>query len=237
MAKVPVSKLRKTELVWLNNHNCEAHGHSYLSHYTCFINEIVAKADPKDVMNDKIPIPRRLGFLDIEASSLKANFGLAMCYCIKVENSDKIYERVVTKSELQKCLDREVIRQCVEDLKNFDKLVTYYGTGFDWPFLRTRAVYWGIPFPQFHELLHQDLYYIIRNRFSLGRKSLQSACNMLLEEGSHKTSYGRDEWIYGMMGRKSSLDYILEHCRYDVIDTEKLYHKVEPFAQRVDKSI
>jgi len=39
-----------------------------------------------------------------------------------------------------------------------------------------------------------------------------------------------------MGGDKEALDYITEHCRYDVLDLEKLHNVVIPFRKRLDTS-
>ena len=129
----PVSRLPKQEIIWLSRHRCNAHSHTYLDHYNCYLKEQEIK--------------ERVGFLDIETSHLKADFGICFCYCIKIMGKRKIISRCVTKKELYKNLDREVIKQCVEDLKQFDRVITYYGSRFDLPFLRSRALHWNIDFP------------------------------------------------------------------------------------------
>jgi len=111
-----------------------------------------------------------------------------------------------------------------------------HNSRFDFPFTRTRAVYHNLYFPHYKELLHTDLFFVIRNRFSLGRKSLESAYNMLVGE-SHKTHYGRDHWVKALTGNEKALSYILDHCRWDVKDLEELYYKVENFSMKRDMSI
>lgn len=233
MPEAPVHKLKKQEILWLSDHKC-IHRHSYLSHYSCFLREVADKNKWEPGSN--IPIPHRVGFFDIEASGLKANFGIMLCYCIKDSESDKIYEYCISKKEMEKDLDKKVIQHCVEDLSRFDRIVTYFGSRFDFPFTRTRAVYHNLYFPHYKELLHTDLFFVIRNRFSLGRKSLESAYNMLVGE-SHKTHYGRDYWVKALTGNEEALSYILDHCHWDVRDLEELYNKVEGFSMRRDLSI
>ena len=239
MSDIPINKLTKKELVWLHRNKCK-HSHRYLDHWTCYENEVLKGRDFKPG-KERLPIYIRDGFFDIESTSLKANFGIMLCYCIKDGDSDKIYERVVNKKELDECLDREVVRQCVEDIQKFGRVITFYGSRFDLPFLRSRAVYWNIPFPKYQDICQTDVYYIVRNRFKLNRNSLESACNFLLPEEvqkkHEKTHYGRDHWLWAMQGKKESLDYIIEHCRHDVLMLEDLYYVVEDYARRTDISI
>lgn len=222
MAVAPIPQLSKEELLTLYKGKCK-HGHRYISHYNCYLNEK--------------PGGMRIGFFDIEASNLKADFGIVLCYCIKDSQSDKIFERCVTNKELSKDLDKSVIKQMVEDFKQFDMLVTYYGTNFDLPFVRVRALNLGVPFPEHGDLLHRDVYYIVKSKMAaLSSKRLENACNVLIGE-SQKTRINSEHWLQGLRGSKVSLDYILDHCRKDVLDLEKLYNKVKPFTKEVKKSV
>ena len=81
MSIAPVSRLKKTEIVWLAAHRCR-HSHTYLEHYNCYL--------------DENPNKGRTGYFDIETSNLAANYGIMYCYCIKDGNSDKIFERTIT---------------------------------------------------------------------------------------------------------------------------------------------
>jgi len=221
MAIAPVHRLKKAEIVWLGSHRCR-HNHTYLEHYNCYL--------------DENPEHGNIGFLDIETSNLKANMGVIYSYCIKDGKSDKIYERLITKKELfSNDMDKAVVQNLVDDIRCFDILVTYYGTRFDIPFIRTRAVHHGIEYPAYGENIHIDLYYLIRNKFNLTRNSLKVACEFLLGD-SDKTMVEWKHWMKAMQGNKEALDYIIEHNRYDVLDLEKLYDKVIPFRKRLDTS-
>jgi uncharacterized protein YprB with RNaseH-like and TPR domain len=217
----PVWKLKKKEIVWLGKHRCK-HGHTYLEHYQCY---------EKDYLPNE-----RVGFLDIEASNLNANFGIMFCYCIKVQGEDTILERLITKEELDRNLDKQVVKQCIEDINSFDRLVTFYGKRFDLPFIRTRAVYWGLPFPEYGKLFHDDIYFIMRYKFKLHSNRLENSCRSLLGK-TDKTFLDPIAWIKALQGDKKSLNYILHHCHADVTDLEKLYNKIIGYSRPQDCSI
>lgn len=221
MAVAPVPQLTKAQLEMLYKGKCK-HGHRYISHYNCFLNEK--------------PEGMRIGFFDIEASNLKADFGIVLCYCIKDSQSDKIYESCVTNKDLKKDLDAKVIKQLIKDFKQFDMVVTYYGTKFDLPFVRTRALNLGIDFPEFGSLFHRDAYYIIKSKMCMSSRRLENACRVILGH-SDKTRIDSNHWLQGLRGEKESLDYILDHCRKDVTDLEALYNKVIGFTREVRRSI
>lgn len=222
VSKPPIHRLTKAEIITLASGRCP-HGHTYLEHYGCY--------EPKD---------ERIGFLDIETSNLKADFGLMLSYCIKEGGSDKVYFGLLSKKDIEAAKagdeDKRVVASLVEDLARFDRIVTYYGRRFDVPFARSRALMCGIKFPYFGSLTHIDLYFVLRNRFLFSSNRLENACRCLLGK-TEKTRIENRYWRGGVRGDEKSLDYILDHNMKDVLDLEKLYYKVINYARRVDTSI
>lgn len=220
MALAPVHRLSKKEIVWLSQHRCK-HRHTYLDHYSCYLEEV----KPKE----------RIGYLDIECSNLNADYGIIFSYCIKPRGDDNILYRVITKGELKKCLDREVVKSLINDISQFDRIVTFYGTKFDIPFCRTKAVYHGLDFPEYGQLMHTDLYYTMKHKFKLSSNRLENSCRVLLGK-TQKTRLDPIHWIKALQGDEESLEYILEHNKYDVIDLELLHDKIEGFRRPVSNS-
>lgn len=220
--KTPIHRLKKSEIVKLAKWRCP-HGHSGLEHYGCWpgANE-------------------RIGFLDIETTNLDANFGIMLSYCIKDSDSSKIYEGVITVDDIHTGTagdeDYRVVKQCVEDISKFEKLVTFYGVRFDLPFVRTRAVSLGIDFPHYGTIKHQDVYFLIRNKFKLNSNRLENACRVLLG-ATDKTKIDYKYWRAASRGDKKALAYVLEHNRYDVLDLEKLYLKVQEYQKEGTNSL
>lgn len=215
----PVHRLRKDEIVMLAKKHCKRHGHTYLEHYECYLKE-VPQAEPE-----------RLGFFDIEASNLDADYGQCLCWCIKEGGSDKIHEARLSLADVEAGIeDKRIIQECVDTFGKFDRIVTYYGTGFDLPFVRARALITGVPFPAYGSLKHRDLYYLIRNKFKLSSRRLENACRQLLGS-TEKTRIDAKYWRQAVRGEKKSIDYIIDHCRKDVLDLERLYVKTEQFQK------
>lgn len=221
--RAPVHRLKKAEMVWLGTHKCK-HSHTYLEHYSCFLKE---NPDHEE----------KEGYLDIETTNLKASYGIILCWCIYDANNDIMHEGQITADDLSSSsLDRRVTKELIECMRGFDRVYTYYGTKFDLPFIRTRAVVHGLDFPIFQTLFHKDVYYIVRNKFCLHSNKLVVACEVILGK-TNKTRITPDYWTRALMGHKPSLDYILEHCRYDVYDLAELHRAVEDFAGRPNTSI
>lgn len=216
-----LARLRKDEIVKRHFYRC-SHKHTGIEHPSCF-----------DRDNQ---IKERIGYLDIEASNLDANFGIVLSYCIKEENG-KIYERAITKQELSSgVFDQDIVRQCVEDMKRFDRLVYHYGTRFDIPFLRTRCVYWNTYFPLFKEIKGTDTYPILKYKFKLHSNRLEAACEFFgIPSKGHRLS--PNIWIKALSGDKKSIRWILDHNREDVISLESLYSRIGEHSNAVKGSI
>jgi uncharacterized protein YprB with RNaseH-like and TPR domain len=219
----PVTRMRKKDIVWLATHKCK-HSMTYLTHYNCYLKEN--------------PDRQRTGYLDIETTDFKADWGILLLYSI-MDEAGNFYENRIEIEDMRnsKVMDKKIVRQCVEDLKRFDLIIGYYHSGFDLKFLRTRAVINNIPFPHYDEIQQKDVYYMVRNRFQLTRNSLKNACLTLLGK-SYKTDMNRAAWRAATLcGDKRAMDYIAEHCHYDVLDVSRLYKKVIDYSRPVEKSI
>jgi uncharacterized protein YprB with RNaseH-like and TPR domain len=133
-------------------------------------------------------------------------------------------------------MDKGVVKQCVEDMRKFDRLTFHYGDRFDIPFLRTRAVYHGLDFPLYKEIKGTDTCSILWKKFKLHSNRLEAACKFFgIESKAHPIK--QDIWITALGGNKKSLDYILTHCREDVASLEALYHKISDHNNIINKSI
>jgi uncharacterized protein YprB with RNaseH-like and TPR domain len=219
----PVHRLKLLEIRKLAAWRCKEHSHSGLVHYNCYLKENVSSQE-------------RIGFLDIEASNLTADWGVCLCYFIKPLGSDEMLSRTVTAKELKTVLDQEVIRQAIKDISQFDRIITFYGARFDIPFLRSRALKNNLEFPVFGSIKHNDCYFMARARLRLSSNRLENVCRFLYGE-TNKDHILPSYWIKALQGDKESLGYITEHCKKDVIDLERVWLKLVDFVQRQDRSI
>lgn len=177
----------------------------------------------------------RIGYLDIESDGLVANFNTALTWCVKEKDGDTRYD-VISKSDLFNDLyDYNIIKSLVEELRKYKIIVTYYGTGFDIPFVRTKALHYGIDFPSYADLYHFDLYYTVKSRLSLQRNSLKQACEYLGIVG--KTDIDTNSWRKAKYGDPEALREVLSHNIGDVEILEQLHEKLNPFAKWTKKSI
>jgi uncharacterized protein YprB with RNaseH-like and TPR domain len=201
------------------------HRHLYCEHPSCFRKEILEK-------NGQLVE----GYLDIETTGFEANYHHILTYVIKVRGKKKYYTASITKEDLDSGeFDKRVCEQLIKDLSQFDIIYTYYGTGFDIPFMRSRCMYWGLTFPEFGTLQHKDLYYVVRRLFKLNRKSLEVVTRFLGIEG--KNHVLGNEWMLARIGNKKGLKYVMEHNIIDCDILEKLHDRLENSFKKTTSTV
>jgi len=223
-----INKLTKTEIVALATAKCR-HGHTYLDHPACFDVE-----KPVALMK-----PRHIGYFDIESTHLKANLGYMSCYKIWDDDNKKMYGRALTGKEITSFkFDEDLTKELVVDLVRFTHLVGYYckDRRHDFPFVRTRAMKFKIPFPKYGDFQVIDLYDMAKNKMSLHSYRLQVVCDELGIKSKGHPLVG-DIWIKSAVGHQPSLDYINIHCEEDVICLPPVLEALEPYYRKVKGSV
>lgn len=207
----PFESLKKQEIVWLGRNRCK-HRHLFVNHYQCFQSER--------------GIQERIGILDIETSDLKADFGYVFSYCIK-DLGGSIRHRTLTPLEIRSGIfDRDLIKQFIADCNHYDRYVTFFGTWFDLPFLRSRALRWGLDFPRLDSIKHTDMWMNVKRKLKLRNNRLQTACDFLdIESKGHRLN--PHIWMRANTGEPKALNFILTHNKEDVVSTEKLFRRME----------
>jgi DNA polymerase elongation subunit (family B) len=207
------------QLDWLLKNRCK-HRHNYVRHFNCFIKDY--------------GIQERIGWLDIETSNLKANFGIVLCWCILAEDGT-LYEDWLTKKDVMSGIeDARVVETCIQTMREFDRVVGHYSTYFDVPFLRTRAMIHGIDYPKFGEIYHTDVWRMAKSKLCL-HSNRQDVIAESLYGKTVKTRISHPHWRKAMMGNEESCMEVLHHCECDVADLKKNYESLLPYC-RVTKS-
>src|SRR3990167_323488 len=179
----------------------------------------------------------KIGFLDIETSNFDANAGFMISWAIYFRDENKTYSDMITSKEITQGFgnDKRIVASLIEQIKLCDAIATFWGTGFDVPYMRARALDHGLDFPAYGSVKHLDLFYTCRRIFKLHRRSLHAVTEFLGIEG--KTHLDLRIWNKGRVGHKPSMDYILEHNIADVEILAALFERVKPFVAWNRKSI
>ena len=177
----------------------------------------------------------RLGFFDIEAGDLNANVGYMLSWALLMPD-DTVKSDVITKKEIfSGVMDKRIVRSALRAIQDIDVLVTFYGTGFDVPYLRARALVHGLPYPGYGQILHLDVFYMARRLLKLSNRRMGTAASFLgLEE---KDFYDVSVWNKARLGDKEALGHILSHNEGDVRITKQLWMVLAPYIKGIRKSI
>ena len=165
----------------------------------------------------------RTCIFDMETMGFDADFDRMICSVVKEYGTrrDNIIIRPKHYND-----DIDSILRVKETLERFDILVTYYGKGFDIPWLNSRLLLMGEP--RVRKMYHIDLYYIIKNmvKRTVRRKSLGHIADIFeLEEG--KMRIPNKIWRGAHDGDESCIRTIVERCKSDVRLTEQTYDRLK----------
>jgi len=185
-------------------------------------------------------IAERIGMLDLETSNLKADFGVILSWCLKPLGDKKIRWGLISKTDVRNgTYDKRIVEELIDTVWDFDRLITHYGTYFDIPFFRTRAIRWNVDknFPKFGEMYHSDVWRMSRSKLCIS-SNRQDTIARAIKTPDIKTRIHPDIWLKVQMTQDAeSLDYILTHNKKDVIQLEANFKNLEPYVRLGRSSI
>jgi uncharacterized protein YprB with RNaseH-like and TPR domain len=166
-----------------------------------------------------------LGVLDIETTDLTSNYGFIISWAVALENGKVISDCISKKDIDSEGFDKRIVASLIAELEKLDVVVGYYSKRFDLPFIRSRALYWRLPFPAPGTIKHIDLYDAVKHKLRLQRNSLEQATKFLQIPGKSHVEYAL--WLKAAYGNPKALGYILRHNQADVRITLKLYQRLK----------
>lgn len=175
--------------------------------------------------NDHILQTKSIGFFDIEATNLSASIGEMLSASVKTYRDPEVWS--VWQAIPEDDGDRTLVVNVRDYLETFDYVCTFYGTGYDIPFLNTRLLIHGErPLAQ---IRHLDLYYVARHNLKLHSNRLAVVEETLLGEGT-KTRVLGPVWTKAQRGDRDAMKYIVDHCELDVIALESAFERLRGFV-------
>jgi len=209
--RCPVRRLLKRDLVWLGENYCR-HSHTYLSHYPCFLSE----------KPDTSPLIEKIGIFDIETTGLPANWSIMAAWCMLDHETGEITSDTITRGEMRNRTDRRLIKSACKEIKKYDRVIGWYSSRFDIPYVRTKALYHDIPFPAYKDLYHTDLLYAARQKFRLSSNRLEAVCQYFeIPAKGHKMTPKLNNELQA--GKQEAINDVLEHCKEDVWSTNEVF--------------
>lgn len=179
----------------------------------------------------------RIGVWDIETTNWHADAGFMLGWAIYYPRTGKTVSDFVTKKEMfDYKFDKRICKNLMKEFENIDVLVTYYGTGFDIPFARTRCLMNKVKFPYYGTMRHKDAFYTARGKVKTRKKSL-AVISEALGLDSQKTHESISVWNLAKYGHPKSLKKIRIYNENDVLVTWLVYEELKKYGKHACKSI
>lgn len=162
---------------------------------------------------------KSFAMFDIESTQLDADFGRLICACIKPLGG------TATVFSTRKS-DVKIAQQIRDEIQKYDYVVTWYGTGFDMPYLATRLTAQGLD--PIGKVRHVDMYYTSRSAMKFASNRLSEVTKSLLGKAERTQVIG-STWLAAGEGNPKAVQYVIDHCVADVQDLEDVFLKLVPF--------
>lgn len=235
------NNMRKEEILARFNWKCPLDGHSNHNgweHPKCY--EDFVRLGKVNIGEERIAL------CDIEAEDLNADYGIMFCWYLMDLESEKLKYDVINLDDIKKHSskdrniqpkeDSRILKSFVEEISKYTKVVFHYGSGYDLPFTRTRALICNVDYPKYGQVYQIDTWRILKTKFKLRRNSQENATLKLL--GKTRKDHLSLSIKHGCLrGEKWALDITLNHCKNDVLDLRDLFKSIYDYVKHSNTSI
>lgn len=167
--------------------------------------------------------------VDIECTNLNADFGVCLAFGYKWFGDKKAKCITVHDHPGANVLDdKPLLVEASKIWAEADIVVTWYGLGFDQPFLNSRLIFHRLPILK--DVYHLDLWKTSRKQLKF-RNNRLATVSEALRTTQKKTPIDPDAWIKILFGDKKAMKYIKEHCLADVDTLEEVYELMRPLVK------
>lgn len=168
-----------------------------------------------------------LAFWDIEATQLNADLGSALCASVKPYGKDPYTFKIRAVGN-----DVKVVRDLKDCLEEYQCWCTFYGKGFDVPFVNTRLLKWG--YPPIEARHHIDLFFTLKANTKMSSKGLGRFASLL---GTDEQKMGVSQNVWSEMGFKMDkhMPIMVKRCESDCIALENIYSKTKHLIKEIKR--
>jgi uncharacterized protein YprB with RNaseH-like and TPR domain len=177
------------------------------------------------------PSTEKVGFLDIETDGLDGgDYNMIYSWAIKALNGKVVYD-VVTVEEMDTLMpDKRILKHLMQELRNYDVIVTWFGARFDIRMVLARLFRLGLEdlWPDPQTIRHIDLYDTSR-KLLMAHRRLNNVEELLYDTSDktrmtfkiHDALRARKVWAF---------KWVVEHNIVDVKSTENNWLRLRKFA-------
>lgn len=168
--------------------------------------------------------------MDCEASSLKGDIGILIAVgLILPDGESKIFFASSPEDE------REVIEKTIETLRKFREEPIYiWHTGFDVPFILTRAVKNNINVSDLYDFEFIDLCKFAKENLKLASNKLDEVSKFLGITKDLEITGKNVQGLYlkAVKGDQNARKAIIEHCEEDIEALKAIHQRLKPYVDR-----
>lgn len=161
-------------------------------------------------------------YFDIESSGFNADYNRVLTFSGQWHGKKKPFT-ITAKTHRS---EKAALERILKVWNKADIVVSYYGRGFDVPFLNARLFEYGLPLLDSKH--HLDLYYTLKPKFKLSRKSLDSM-GTLAGIPEDKMKVPPRAW------REVDIPILVKRCESDVKMLVQLYRKVKHLIKTISR--
>lgn len=167
---------------------------------------------------------------DIEATGLKADFAYLLCAAFKpLGGKPKLFSLRDYNTENIFKAEKALVKDVIDEMNKADVLISYFGTRYDHPFMNTKALEYGLEFPNPNPRI--DVFFTAKSNLNLSRKSMQNVAYMA--NASHEKSPVEGKiWKAAMAGDVKAMRWIEKHNIADVQVLEDVYIRLRPLMRQ-----
>ncbi|MCJ7720419.1 MAG: ribonuclease H-like domain-containing protein [Candidatus Hadarchaeum sp.] len=171
-----------------------------------------------------------VAYLDIETNAKNANEGMVVAIGLLTGDEPEVMFAESFEEE------RKALEWLKNKLEDCEIIVTWYGSGFDIPFLSTRAIVHNIDLTELTEIPMLDLCQWSRANLLLSSYSLESVARFLGISGDKgfKEFRGTDILALFKLVERGDLEarkLIVEHCKEDIVVLKLVHEKLKPLVE------
>lgn len=183
----------------------------------------------------------RVCSMDIETSDLAAiGAGVLLCAVVKpFGKREKVYR--ADEYDCRYGQEKPLLEAVLMELAGYDLWIGHNIVKFDWPWLRSRAVFFGLPEPP-RPFLYDTMQAFKRlgyrtrlNAFGKPTAALAHAVDFFGFEQEKTGIYPRAQWDIIWADEKTQAERmgeLVHHCVADVLMTERIYRALLPVDYR-----
>ncbi|MEM5834460.1 MAG: ribonuclease H-like domain-containing protein [Candidatus Aenigmatarchaeota archaeon] len=169
-------------------------------------------------------------FLDLETSSLHADIGIIIAVGLILPNGKK---EIIFTDDPEK--EKETIQRALEIIrKNKNETLIIWHSGFDIPFLLTRAIKYNIDATILFEAKILDLCKFAKENLALASYRLDEVSRFFgIKKNLSITGKNVQELYFQFLkGKDKAKKEIIEHCEDDLDALKSVYEKLEIYVRK-----